>query len=418
MDGNYGINRPFVVQDPNGSGEWLWVFGKDQTTGNIDTTIAAPSDGFSLPQSTINVVTTAGWPHAGGFYISNNDINVAVTYTGKTSTSFTGCQVAWELFPGSSTATMHTGDAVSMFATPRWSFGDYSVNDLSGWTNFTLEFYVNPGDLNAYVNSVHGAGDYLNCLFACGGSIDSATLHDSMQLFHLNSGASAGVTYLAFNLTTAVNSYQVTTSLSADHSWTPNTLNHIAISYDGAHLRMFVNGAQPDSTMTIAATGALDQKWYETIGWAQGARPGWPWTGSADLFDAAGTVLLGRWRFSHSALYTSAFTPPSPSAMVPQLDTRMYAEPLSSVPSRESLRGFTIATSHDNVYGTTLPVWLRSMLPGPTYVTGSRIEDMYFSGRALGIERTHPPRPSLARVAFSKTVNRASGSAGFLTIPA
>lgn len=55
-------------------------------------TIASGSDGVSLPHSTINVSTTALFPAAGQITISLPDgTYTTVSYTGKTSTSFTGC---------------------------------------------------------------------------------------------------------------------------------------------------------------------------------------------------------------------------------------------------------------------------------------------------------------------------------------
>jgi hypothetical protein len=51
-------------------------------------TIAVGSNGQTLPQGTINVGSTAGFPSSGGLFI--NAINTTITYTGKTATSFTG----------------------------------------------------------------------------------------------------------------------------------------------------------------------------------------------------------------------------------------------------------------------------------------------------------------------------------------
>jgi len=76
------------------------------------TTIAAGSDGQTLPQATIFVVSTAGFPPAGvpgafGRITVVTDAGVqTITYTGTTPTSFTGC-----LF-GGGLGTMSTGGAV------------------------------------------------------------------------------------------------------------------------------------------------------------------------------------------------------------------------------------------------------------------------------------------------------------------
>jgi len=51
------------------------------------TTIAAGSNGVTLPQATINVVSTTGFPSSGQVLVANQ----LVTYTGITATTLTGC---------------------------------------------------------------------------------------------------------------------------------------------------------------------------------------------------------------------------------------------------------------------------------------------------------------------------------------
>lgn len=54
---------------------------------NPSTTIAAASDSVTLPQATINVVSTTGFPASGRLTIRGQRVD----YTGVTATSFTGC---------------------------------------------------------------------------------------------------------------------------------------------------------------------------------------------------------------------------------------------------------------------------------------------------------------------------------------
>lgn len=54
---------------------------------NANTTIAAASNGLTLPQATINVVSTTGFPSSGSVLIQNQ----LVTYSGVTATTLTGC---------------------------------------------------------------------------------------------------------------------------------------------------------------------------------------------------------------------------------------------------------------------------------------------------------------------------------------
>lgn len=55
------------------------------------TTIASGSNNQALPQSTINVADTTGFPASGTFTVGT--IGAVISYTGKTSTTFTGCTV-------------------------------------------------------------------------------------------------------------------------------------------------------------------------------------------------------------------------------------------------------------------------------------------------------------------------------------
>ena len=74
------------------------------------TTIAVGSNGAALPQSTVNVTSTTGFnPNGGTFTVvfqpSTNPNAAAITYTGLTSTTFTGCTTQ-------STGTLATGQAL------------------------------------------------------------------------------------------------------------------------------------------------------------------------------------------------------------------------------------------------------------------------------------------------------------------
>lgn len=55
------------------------------------TTIAAGSNGATLPQATINVASTNGFPSSGSFTVNISGSLQTITYTGVTATSFTGC---------------------------------------------------------------------------------------------------------------------------------------------------------------------------------------------------------------------------------------------------------------------------------------------------------------------------------------
>jgi hypothetical protein len=79
------------------------------TTGTVATTIAAGSNGLSLPQATINVVSTTGFAASGAIFVLTNQGAQLVTYTGTTGTTFTGCS--------GGTGQMSTGGTVNALFT-------------------------------------------------------------------------------------------------------------------------------------------------------------------------------------------------------------------------------------------------------------------------------------------------------------
>lgn len=97
----------------NGSSSLIAPGGFAATTpstmpGNFNgtaTTIAVASNGASLPQATINVASTTGFPSSGTIYVYTSSGTQTVTYTGVTGTTFTGCS--------GGTGTMSTGGNVS-----------------------------------------------------------------------------------------------------------------------------------------------------------------------------------------------------------------------------------------------------------------------------------------------------------------
>ena len=72
---------------------------------STSTTIAAGSNGQVLPQATINVADTSAFASSGSVVVLTTAGSQAVTYTGKTATSFTGCTLG--------TGTMATGGLVT-----------------------------------------------------------------------------------------------------------------------------------------------------------------------------------------------------------------------------------------------------------------------------------------------------------------
>jgi hypothetical protein len=79
--------------------------GTGTMSSGFNTTIAAGSNGASLPQATINVASTTGFPTSGTIYVQSSGGIQTITYTGTTATSFTGCT--------GGTGTLTTGNSVA-----------------------------------------------------------------------------------------------------------------------------------------------------------------------------------------------------------------------------------------------------------------------------------------------------------------
>jgi hypothetical protein len=65
--------------------------GFDGNWGNATTKIAILSEGAALPQATINVESTEGFPSSGSATVYIGGVAQVFTYTGVTATTFTGC---------------------------------------------------------------------------------------------------------------------------------------------------------------------------------------------------------------------------------------------------------------------------------------------------------------------------------------
>lgn len=116
----------YLVSD-NGTGwvgnNWTSIFNAGSTT------IAVASNGASLPQSTINVASTTGFPTTGTIYVLSSTGYQQVTYTGVTGTTFTGCTIAYSAAFGGSLGTLATGNTVYTLV---GTTGNFFVNLPSG----------------------------------------------------------------------------------------------------------------------------------------------------------------------------------------------------------------------------------------------------------------------------------------------
>jgi hypothetical protein len=97
----FKVNQISATAGTSGTFYSAAALNADMSTPADVTTVASGSNNAALPQSTINVASTSGFASSGTIYVEGT----AITYTGKTSTSFTGCT--------GGSGTMNTNDAVS-----------------------------------------------------------------------------------------------------------------------------------------------------------------------------------------------------------------------------------------------------------------------------------------------------------------
>ena len=165
----------------DGGTTWIYLFPQRADYGynyglsqyelgfsNIHTTVAAGSDGVTLPHSTINVASTAGFSSTGKLLLQSTDGLETITYTGTTGTSFTGC--------AGGTGTIHTGNdgyqggsGTTIYFTPYYYYADNSWTGTTGG-GITTQFLAgsNEGTYSAY-----GWGHFLT------GSVLTDPRHDA-----------------------------------------------------------------------------------------------------------------------------------------------------------------------------------------------------------------------------------------------
>lgn len=120
------------------SGVVSWSVACLSTDELSSTSISVTSNGVSLPTGTINVGTTSGFNNTGTFLIK--ELGAVITYTGKTSTSFTGCT--------GGTGILSTGQKVS------------SVNVIINQVAKTATFVApGPGSALIFQSIINGGVD-------------------------------------------------------------------------------------------------------------------------------------------------------------------------------------------------------------------------------------------------------------------
>lgn len=139
------------------------------------TTIAVGSSGVSLPQATINVASTTGFPTAGTATVVTGAGTQTVAYTGITGTTLTGCT--------GGTGSMTTGGAVTSVGALTITWSNVGTRGNNGRIRFAFSATLaTMCSLNGYVASTASGtglfGDTTNA--ATSGIPVAGTLTDSM----------------------------------------------------------------------------------------------------------------------------------------------------------------------------------------------------------------------------------------------
>jgi hypothetical protein len=91
------------------SGFDITKINSQSSTVSSNTAIAAASNGQALPQSTINVVSTTGFPTSGLIWVTTSDGYQMVRYSGTTTTTFTNCTGGTGTMTSGSNTTIASG---------------------------------------------------------------------------------------------------------------------------------------------------------------------------------------------------------------------------------------------------------------------------------------------------------------------
>lgn len=172
---------------------------------------------------------------------------------------------------------------------------------LNGLTQFTVEFWFRPTSIT---------GQQLSSSSGQLGSTD--TVHHAYDVY-MDAGG-----HITFLLNVGGTTATIT---DGTHALFPSTTYHIAGTYDGSTVRLFINGAVAGTP--VSASGSVQQKQYESVHIGCDA--------ASDLYDGCGgsgtfeqygfNGLVDGFRLSNVARYTSTFTPRTSKWPTPDANT-------------------------------------------------------------------------------------------------
>jgi hypothetical protein len=261
------------------------------------TTITAGSNGQALPQGTIDVGSTAGFPNSGSLFI--NAINTTVSYTGKTATSFTGVTGgSGTLATGETvTSTVALAPFVGSFAQPLSKLNLAFPSDAV----FTSSGQLLTADLGPSASNGQGTIDE----FASNGTFVTSLVTANTV------AAQSGSDFTPSQLTLNLGNMAPTVNITGNYS-----IN------EGGSLTLHATGSDAQG---FPLTYTWDINGDGTFGDATGANPTLTWSQLQALgVDYAGTFNVrviasdghGQTTMSQSVTLTVNYTPVSGPSMV------------------------------------------------------------------------------------------------------
>lgn len=300
---NYTAGHAAVALGP---GHWTRIYanwwgaipddGLDDLPAEQAAVDALPSTGGSVAHA---IVSTNGYTWNKPLIISRAKITIEGADTDRISTvvesGFFGGPLVFitpnVAFPTVAQLATGTGSAYAIGSPNAINLSDAGAMEMNGLSAFTAECYIK---FNALV-----AGDEYFILSSRGRALYSDSQLGAFELAVDTTGG-AGTEKIIGKLRVGATYFTVTGSTIV----TTGTTYHIAMSFDGSNIRLFVNGVLQATT---AASGITTQRATEDV---RIGRPSMIWPDTPD-FEPAANAVIDSPRISQVARYTAAFTPPT-----------------------------------------------------------------------------------------------------------
>jgi hypothetical protein len=300
----------------------------------------------------------------------NAAVTVSVVSTAGFPTTYPGNGKVWIIGGGIYNLTVIDSTHISLYNTgfPENAAAGATISSgaVVGISGLTFEMFYDPITANQ-----------TQILVCSGGSRGSGPASEAF-LFANNYTNSSN--FISINITTTNGSFSVTST----NAVTAGNMNHVAFTYDGIHLCVFVNGTKTSTT----ATGTIVQNNYETIMIGQDVS-GWGITVGDLAYNYGTGFQYGSVRMCQQAIYNANFTAPTSELILINRLTAFLVNFSSAhrpvVPAPTGFGSPNLAAGYIIAQSTTVNynlnpyhVWLRFQPWGDNYSIGSNVSDLQF----------------------------------------